>query len=236
MCTILKYFRSERLKSYLPDFSDWRTSIQTGAVSASPNGPMSLLTIPWAYLRMMGKAGLRKASTVALINANYMMKRLSPFYPIPFQDTNGLCAHEFLVDLREITKKTAVSATDVAKRLQDYGFHAPTVEWPIIGTLLIEPTESENMAEIDRYIGALVKIREEISDIESGKFDLNSSVFKNAPHTQRDVCDDKWKHSYSRAQAVYPLEWLMAKKVWPARNRIDDVFGDLNLVCSKKLR
>lgn len=194
-------------------------------------GPMSLLTVPWSYLMMMGSEGIRRASTIALMNSNYMMRRLDPFYKIPFKDQNGMCAHEFLIDLRELTAATGVKATDVAKRLQDYGFHAPTVEWPLPGALLIEPSESEGLEEMDRFIEALICIRKEIAQVESGKYDEHTNTLKLAPHTQLDVCDTNWTRAYSRTEAVFPLESLQRQKIWPTCNRVDDQFGDRNLIC-----
>jgi glycine dehydrogenase len=183
---------------------------------------------------MMGGAGLTQQTSVALLNANYIMSRLLPYYKVAYTNANGRCAHEFILDVRPLKETAGVEAADIAKRLQDYGFHAPTMSWPVSGTLMIEPTESESRAELDRFCDALIQIRHEVADIETGKVPRQGNVLKNAPHPQHDllVSEKDWNRPYTREQAAYPLPWLREKKMWPSVARVDDAFGDTNLFCT----
>ncbi|HVT79272.1 MAG TPA: aminomethyl-transferring glycine dehydrogenase [Phycisphaerae bacterium] len=203
-----------------------------GAVSAAPWGSSSILTISWMYIRMMGAEGLKQATQVAILNANYMAKRLESHYPILFRGKNGRCAHEFILDCRQFEDSSGVKVEDIAKRLMDYGFHAPTMSWPVPGTLMFEPTESESKAELDRLCDAMIKIREEIRAIEEGRADRADNPLKHAPHTAHAVTSDVWPHKYSRHQAAYPAPWTHAGKFWPSVGRIDNPYGDRNLICT----
>jgi glycine dehydrogenase len=203
-----------------------------GAVAAAPFGSASILTISWMYLAMLGGAGVKKATQVAILNANYVAKQLNEHYPVLYTGQNGRVAHECILDIRPIKAATGITETDIAKRLMDYGFHAPTVSFPVAGTIMVEPTESESKAELDRFIASLISIREEIRQIENGAWAADNNPLKNAPHTAADIVDSDWKHPYSRDQAVFPLSWVKANKFWPSVNRIDDVFGDRNLNCA----
>lgn len=204
----------------------------SGAVSAAPWGSASILPISWMYIRMMGGAGLTRATQIAILNANYMAKRLEKAYPILYTGRNGRVAHEFILDLREFKRSAAIEPDDVAKRLMDYGFHAPTMSWPVPGTLMIEPTESESKAELDRLCDALLAIRGEIREIETGEADRANNVLKNAPHTAAVIARDDWPYPYAREKAAYPAAWLRAHKFWPHVGRIDNVHGDRNLFCT----
>jgi glycine dehydrogenase len=202
-----------------------------GPVVAAPYGSASILTISWMYIRMMGGEGLTEATKVAILNANYIAKRLDRYFPVLFKGKGGLVAHECILDLRQ-WKGAGVEVEDVAKRLMDYGFHAPTVSFPVAGTLMVEPTESESKAEIDRFCEAMISIHGEIEAVASGKADRQNNVLKNAPHTAQQVISDKWDRPYSREQAAYPAPWTREYKFWPAVSRIDSVYGDRNLMCS----
>lgn len=207
-----------------------------GPVSSAPFGSAGILPISWSYIQMMGGEGLTKATEVAILSANYIAKKLDPHFPVLYKGAHGYIAHECILDLREITKKTGATVDDVAKRLMDYGFHAPTVSFPVAGTMMIEPTESEDINEIDRFINAMVSIRAEISDIEHGELTIEESPLRFAPHTDSDLLRGDWERKYSREIAAYPLgsdpEMAHKGKYWPAVGRIDGVFGDRNLVCS----
>ncbi|WP_182881067.1 aminomethyl-transferring glycine dehydrogenase [Microbispora sp. H10949] len=201
-------------------------------VSAAPYGSAGILPISWAYVRMMGGDGLRQATEQAILSANYLARRLAPHYPVLYTGRDGLVAHECIVDLRQITKETGVTVDDVAKRLIDYGFHAPTMSFPVAGTLMIEPTESEDLAELDRFADALIAIRDEIAKVASGEYDKADNPLRNAPHTAECLTADEWAHPYSRAVAAYPVPGLRDDKYWPPVRRIDQAYGDRNLVCS----
>lgn len=203
-----------------------------GAVSAAPFGSASILPISWMYIAMLGGSGVKKATEVAILNANYVASRLQAHYPVLYVGKNGRVAHECILDIRPIKTATGVSETDIAKRLMDYGFHAPTVSFPVAGTIMVEPTESESQAEIDRFIAALIAIRDEIRQIEQGVWPADDNPLKNAPHTQEDIVDKVWNRPYSREEAVFPLPWVRDNKFWPSVNRIDDVYGDRHLFCS----
>lgn len=184
----------------------------------------------------IGTDGLIHATKIGLLNANYLLSRLKPHYQILYTNSQGRCAHEFILDVRPFSKTAGVEAIDIAKRLQDYGFHAPTMSWPVTGTLMIEPTESESREELDRFVDALISIREEIREIEEGAVPRQGNVLKLSPHPMSDIIDGdgdgKWERSYSREKAAYPLPWLREKKFWPTVARIDDTYGDLNLFCT----
>lgn len=203
-----------------------------GAVSAAPWGSPSILPISWVYISLMGAEGLTQATKVAILNANYIAQRLEKHYPVLFKGKTGLVAHECILDLRQVKKTAGIEVDDIAKRLIDYGFHAPTVSWPVPGTIMVEPTESESKAELDRFCEALIAIRAEIAEIELGQCDRTDNPLKNAPHTAESVISDTWEHSYSREQAAYPVAWVRDNKFWPAVGRVDNAFGDRNLVCS----
>ncbi len=204
----------------------------TGAVSAAPHGSASILLISYAYIRLLGARGVQTATEYAILNANYMRVRLQKYYDILFLGHNGTCAHEFIVDLRPFKASTGVEAEDVAKRLMDYGFHAPTVSFPVPGTIMIEPTESESKEELDRFCDALISIYHEIKAIEEGKSSKTDNPLKNAPHTMQVACTDEWEHSYSRQQAAFPLPYIRANKFWPAVSRVNNTHGDRNLICT----
>ncbi|MFE1746372.1 aminomethyl-transferring glycine dehydrogenase [Coleofasciculus sp. H7-2] len=203
-----------------------------GAVAAAPWGSASILPISWMYIAMMGAAGLTEATKVAILNANYIARRLEPFYPVLYKGKNGLVAHECILDLRLLKKSAGIEVDDIAKRLMDYGFHAPTVSWPVAGTMMVEPTESESKEELDRFCDAMISIRQEIAEIESGKMDAQDNLLKNAPHTAEALMTSEWNHPYSREQAAYPAPWTREHKFWPTVGRIDNAFGDRNLVCA----
>ncbi|KAI8869576.1 glycine dehydrogenase [Ramicandelaber brevisporus] len=203
-----------------------------GPIAAAPFGSASILPISWAYIRLLGAEGVRASTEMALLNANYMKERLAPHYKVLYTNEKGMCAHEFIIDIRPFTATAGIEAIDVAKRLQDYGFHSPTMSWPVAGTLMIEPTESESKEELDRFCDAMISIRNEIREIEEGKLPRDNNPAKNAPHPLQVLLADKWEHPYTREKAAYPLPYLRERKFWPTIERVDDTFGDLNLVCS----
>ena len=203
-----------------------------GAVSAAPWGSASILPISWMYIRMMGSKGLRQATEVAILSANYMSKKLEGHYKTLYKGKKGLVAHECIIDLRPIKADSGISEEDIAKRLIDYGFHAPTMSWPVAGTLMIEPTESESLQELDRFCDSLINIRKEIKMVESKVFDALDNPLKNAPHTYLELSHDSWEHPYTREQAAFPLSFLKQNKFWAPVARVDNVYGDRNLVCS----
>ena len=222
------------VKSHLAPFLPGRLGVPSpvGPVSAAPYGSAGILPIVWMYVTMMGGAGLTRATTVALLSANYVARRLAPHYPVLYSGRNGFVAHECIIDLRPLKDSSAVTAEDVAKRLMDYGLHAPTVSFPVAGTLMIEPTESEPKAELDRFVQAMISIRAEIRDIEQGRMDRSDNPLKNAPHTAAMIAADAWTHPYTRRQAAFPTGSEPGAKLWPAVARIDNVYGDRNLMCT----
>ena len=203
-----------------------------GAVSAAPWGSASILPISWMYIAMLGGEGLTQATKTAILNANYVASRLKDHYPVLYTGSHGRVAHECILDIRAIKAATGIAEIDIAKRLMDYGFHAPTVSFPVAGTIMVEPTESESKAELDRFIAAMISIRKEIARIEAGELPADNNPLKNAPHSQADVIEGEWNRPYSREEAVFPLAWVKANKFWPSVNRIDDVYGDRNLNCA----
>jgi glycine dehydrogenase len=205
---------------------------EPSTISAAPWGSASILTISWVYIALMGAKGLKLATEVAILNANYMAHRLAPHYPILYTGKNGLVAHECIIDLHDCKNIAGIEVDDVAKRLMDYGFHAPTMSWPVAGTMMIEPTESESKAELDRFCDAMIAIKQEINAIASGDLDKLDNPLKNAPHTAETLLADDWNHAYSRHQAAYPAPWLKEHKFWTSVGRIDNAFGDRNFVCS----
>ena len=202
-----------------------------GSVAAAPWGSASILCISWVYIRTMGAEGLRRATQVAILNANYMAKRLEPHYPIVYTGASGRVAHEFILDGRGF-KKAGIEVEDIAKRLMDYGFHAPTMSWPVAGTLMVEPTESESKAELDRFCDAMIAIRQEIRDVEEGRVAAERSPLRRAPHTARAVVAAEWDRPYSREQGAFPAPWVKEAKFWPSVARIDNTWGDRNLFCT----
>ena len=219
----------EHLKDFLPGFHEIDSIV--GPVSASNWGSASILPISWMYIRMMGSDHLKKASEIAILNANYIAKRLQDHYQVLYKGSNGLVAHECILDVRDL-KELDIEVEDIAKRLIDYGFHAPTMSWPVPGTLMIEPTESESKKEIDRFCEAMISIKEEIQRIKSGTLPKENNMLKNAPHTSLHISEDEWTHPYSRLEAAYPVEYLKKNKYWPPVGRVDNVYGDRNLMCS----
>ena len=204
---------------------------KAGAVASAPWGSASVLVIPWVYIRMMGGEGLKAATEYAILNANYIARRLEPFYPVLYKGKSGLVAHECILDVRGLKERTGIDVEDVAKRLIDYGFHAPTMSWPVPGTLMVEPTESESKAELDRFCDAMIAIHGEILAVESGALDPKDNPLKNAPHTAQSVVSDAWACAYPREQAAFPAPWTREHKFWPAVGRVDNVYGDRNLMC-----
>ncbi len=221
---------ASQLVPFLPGHRELEN--QQGPVCSAPWGSASINTISWMYVAMMGAQGLKEATGVAILNANYIAKRLSPFYPILYTGNAGLVAHECIIDVRPLSEQSGVSVEDVAKRLMDYGFHAPTMSFPVGGTLMIEPTESESKPELDRFCDAMISIHGEIGSVIRGELDAIDNPLKNAPHPAEMVCGDKWPHTYSREQAAYPLPYLRHHKFWPSISRIDNVHGDRNLICT----
>ncbi|WP_321324224.1 aminomethyl-transferring glycine dehydrogenase [Thiomicrorhabdus sp.] len=225
----------KHLAPFLPGYAvieDENEPKEVGAVSGAPWGSAGVLPISWSYIAMMGRDGLMQATSVAILNANYIAQRLAPHYPILYSDDNGLVAHECIIDLRPIKEESGISVDDIAKRLIDYGFHAPTMSFPVAGTLMIEPTESESKVELDRFCDAMIAIKQEINDVMNGVLDEHDNPLINAPHTAYSVMNSEWNHSYSREQAAYALESLQQVKYWPPVGRVDNVYGDRNLVCS----
>jgi glycine dehydrogenase len=202
-----------------------------GPVSAAPWGSPSILPISWAYITMMGGPGLKRATQIAILSANYIARRLAPYYPVLYTGKNGMVAHECIIDLRPIKESCGITVEDVAKRLVDYGFHAPTTSFPVPDTLMIEPTESEAKRELDRFCDAMIRIRAEVADVESGKADAENNLLRNAPHTHHLLLEGVWSRPYSKEEAFFPLHTLREDKYWPPVGRIDNVYGDRHLIC-----
>ena len=221
---------AKQLVPFLPGHRE--LDAKEGAVCSAPWGSASINTISWMYIAMMGGDGLKEATEVAILNANYVARRLAPFYPILYTGNAGLVAHECIIDVRQLSEESHITVEDVAKRLMDYGYHAPTMSWPVGGTLMIEPTESESLAELDRFCDAMVSIHGEIKAVTRGELDATDNPLKNAPHPAETICANEWPHAYTREQAAYPLPYLRQHKFWPAVARIDNVHGDRNLVCT----
>lgn len=220
------------LAPFLPGHIENGVEGEEFAVSAADLGSASILPISWAYIAMMGEAGLTDATKVAILNANYMMERLRPHYPVLYRGTNGRVAHECIIDIRPLKEETGISEEDIAKRLMDYGFHAPTMSFPVAGTLMVEPTESEDLEEIDRFCDAMIAIREEMAKVKNGEWPLENNPLVNAPHTQVDLAKDEWDRPYSRELGCFPSPATKSWKYWPTVNRVDNVYGDRNLICS----
>jgi glycine dehydrogenase len=215
-----------------PQTAGQKSDRAIGAISAAPWGSASILTISWMYIRMMGSNGLTDATKLAILNANYIARRLDEFYPVLYKGESGWVAHECILDLRSLKKTAGVTVEDFAKRLMDYGYHAPTVSWPVAGTVMVEPTESESLAELDRFCEAAIAIRQEVAAIERGEMDAENNPLKNAPHTAQSLLVGEWNRPYTREQAAYPAPWTREHKFWPPVGRIDNAYGDRNLVCS----
>ena len=223
----------EHLRPFLPGHAAAGEGAgAVGAVSAAPLGNASVLPIAWMYMRMMGGQGLREASAVAILGANYLARRLAPHYPVLYSGQGGFVAHECIIDLRGLKESSGITNEDVAKRLMDYGFHAPTMSFPVPGTLMIEPTESESLAELDRFIEAMTAIRAEIGQVEQGSWPREDNPLKAAPFTAAALLGTDWPHAYSREQAAFPVPALRAHKYWVPAGRIDNVWGDRNLQCA----
>lgn len=226
------------VKKHLAPFLPGHPLVKTGGekaigpVSAAPWGSASILPISWMYIRMMGSSGLTKATQIAILNANYVAHKLHPYFPVLYRGNSGLVAHECIVDLRPLKKKADIEVEDVSKRLMDYGFHAPTVSWPVAGTMMIEPTESESLMELDRFCEALIAIHQEVENIAQGKWDKTQNPLKNSPHTTLDMMKSQWSFNYSQETAFFPSEAVKKRKFWPSVSRIDNVWGDRNLFCS----
>ncbi|MDC1281978.1 aminomethyl-transferring glycine dehydrogenase [Pelagibacteraceae bacterium] len=225
----------KHLEVFLPKHSvikDCGPATGIGAVSAAPWGSSSILSISWMYIKMMGSEGLKKASQVAILNANYIAHKLKDSFPILYKGKSGNVAHECIIDIRNIKSDTGVTEEDIAKRLIDFGYHAPTMSWPVAGTMMIEPTESESLSEINRFCSTLQKIKQEIDKIHAGAYDKLDNPLKNAPHTHLELTSNKWDHKYEREEAAYPSEFLKLTKYWPPVGRVDNVYGDKNLFCT----
>ena len=225
---------AKHLVPFLPGHSvvDISKGKSIHAVAAAPFGSSNVILISYAYIKMMGEAGLTNATKAAILNANYIKAKLEPYFKVLYSGSNGRVAHELIFDMREFKHTAHVEVEDIAKRLMDYGYHAPTVSFPVAGTLMIEPTESEPKAEMDKFCDALINILAEIREIENGKADQKNNVLKNAPHTAQMVIADNWVYPYSREKAAYPVNWTRLNKFWPSVGRVDNAYGDRNLVCS----
>ena len=225
---------ARHLAPFLPSHPvmQWSGHDSIGPVSAAPYGSPSIVTISWVYIALMGRDGLTKATQTAILSANYMAKRLEKYYPVLYTGTSGFVAHEFILDLRQFKEAAGIEAMDVAKRLMDYGFHAPTVSFPVAGTLMIEPTESESRAEMDRFCQALILIHAEIQEVVEGRQPRTNNLLKNAPHTAQVVTASEWTRPYSRERAAFPAPWVRDHKFWPSVSRVDEAYGDRHLVCT----
>jgi glycine dehydrogenase len=224
---------AEHLTPFLPSHPVVKVGGTQGihAVSAAPYGSALILLISYGYIKMMGGAGLTEATKMAILNANYIKESLKDHYATLYSGSNGRCAHEMILDCRDL-KREGIEVTDIAKRLMDFGFHAPTTSFPVVDTLMVEPTESESKAELDRFCAAMIAIRGEIEEVLTGKADKKDNILKYAPHTAQAVCANEWQRPYSREQASFPLPWVRDNKFWPAVARVDNVYGDKNLVCA----
>jgi glycine dehydrogenase len=225
---------AKHLVPFLPSHSMVKTGGEHGihAVSAAPYGSALILLISYGYIKMLGGTGVTEATKIAILNANYIKESLKDHYPTLYSGKNGRCAHEMILACADFKRDAGVEVGDIAKRLMDYGYHAPTVSFPVADTLMVEPTESESKAELDRFCSAMIAIRKEIDEVIAGKADKLDNVLKNSPHTAKSVIADNWNHSYSREKAVYPLHWVRDSKFWPSVARIDNVRGDKNLICA----
>ena len=226
---------AKHLTSFLPSHNviPCNTSSNAiSAVSATPWGSAGVLPISWSYMALLGNEGMKKSTSIAILNANYMAKLLEDHFPILYRGENGFNAHEFIIDLRPIRKESGITDEDIAKRLMDYGFHAPTMSWPVPGTLMIEPTESESKNELDRFCSAMISIKKEINDVIEGKSDAKNNMLKNSPHTMETITKETWDHPYTREDAVFPAPWLREYKYWPTVGRIENAIGDRNLICT----
>jgi glycine dehydrogenase len=225
---------AKHLAPYLPG----HPLVETGgdksisAVASAPWGSASILLISYAYIKLLGREGVSDATKYAILNANYLKSRLEKHYPVLYNGRNGRVAHEFVLDLSQFKKSSDLEVEDMAKRLMDYGFHAPTISWPVLGTMMIEPTESEAKDELDRFCEAMIAIRDEIKEIENGTADIKDNILKNAPHTAIEIASDDWKHPYSRMKAAYPADFVKTNKFWPSVGRINNAYGDRNLICT----
>jgi len=225
---------AKQLVPFLPSHSVIKTGGDKGihAVSAAPYGSALILLISYGYIKMLGGEGLAEATRIAILNANYIKESLKDFYPTLYSGKNGRCAHEMILNCASFKREAGIEVSDIAKRLMDYGYHAPTVSFPVHDTLMVEPTESESKEELERFCSAMISIRKEIDEVIIGVADKTDNVLKNAPHTVKSVIADKWEHSYSREKAVYPLKWVRENKFWPSVARIDNALGDRNLICA----
>jgi len=223
----------QHLAKYLPGHA-LLPGVEGPVQAACAYGQAGVASVPWMFIRMLGTSGLTSSAELAILNANYMMERLGPYYPSKSLNKDGRCSHEFVIDLNPVRQATGISEEDFAKRLMDYGFHAPTMSWPIHRTLMIEPTESETKAELDRFCDALIQMHAEVKRVESGEWARDNNPFVNAPHPQAVVCADEWPYPYSRQEAAYPLPWVQQDKFWPTVSRIDGAKGDTTLVLSYK--
>ena len=223
---------AKHLAPFLPSHPIVKTGGSTTAISAAPWGSASILLISYAYIRLLGAVGVKESTKIAILNANYIKVRLEKFFPILYAGSKNRVAHEMIVDCRPFKQSAGIEVEDIAKRLMDYGFHAPTMSFPVPGTIMIEPTESESKEEIDRFCEALIQIRKEIEEIEFGFADKKDNVLKNAPHTMTEVTGDTWSHAYSRKKAAIPLPYIANHKFWPSVGRVDNAYGDRNLMCA----
>jgi glycine dehydrogenase len=223
---------AEHLKPFLPNSPLVKIGGDSGmSISSAPWGSALVLAISYAYIKMLGTEGLRTSTEIAILNANYIKEKLAKYFKILYTGDNNRVAHEMIIDFR-MFKKDGIEVVDIAKRLMDYGFHAPTVSFPVVGTLMIEPTESESKEELDRFCEAMISIKEEIEEVISGDVFAEDSILKNAPHTMCLAVNDQWNYKYSRQKAIFPLPWVKAKKFWPSVRRVNDALGDRNLICS----
>jgi glycine dehydrogenase len=218
--------------AHLAPFLPGKALADPGRVASAPYGSAGILPISWAYVAMLGSEGVRRSTQIAILNANYLAARLGDAYPVLYVGAHGTVAHECILDCRQLTAASGVTVDDIAKRLMDFGFHAPTMSFPVVGTLMVEPTESESKAELDRFADALLQIRAEIAEIQAGTVPVASSALRNAPHTAADLLREEWARPYTREQGAFPLPWVRHRKYWPPVRRIDNVYGDRNVICT----